>query len=261
MNNQAIIIALIAGTPGVLLRFLNYWKERKTKEERENEKIQAKESVVTAETLKLMFEANKDDNERIKAERDQLKVELAAVYSKVREEQQQIDEMKVSLMTLPMLDGGEVFATWIKDRDGRRMKHCFEYERMTGLPLLKCVNKTDFHIMMKNSGLESMTKQQRDKAINQIKRTARKWKKEDEYVMRTRKTLMTIEPAFHIDDPIDEFWVLSIKSPAILNDEVLGTIGKAIRLTDIAHAYQARGVKIPTTFGKSYGMEEPPTVQ
>ena len=199
------------------------WLTYKTKSEDRQVAVDTSRDQTTSEQSKI-FQAN------LLARVTELESEVKALKKEKEDLRDRMDIIKGGLFTMSLMGSDAPFAMWSKDSSGNRIYHNEAYEAMTGFSLSQCVGLTDYQIIYKFSrGTEEVRRRIAKEVSND-------WEKQDEHVMSTGNSLMTIEQCCHANRPEEIFMVLVTKWASKVNDRIVGVQGKAIKYDVIQKA-------------------------
>ena len=213
-----IIIAFIALVSAVAVAVIN---RKGNKESAESD--QAASQQTSLDARQIAFEQNLMEKigiqeatitrytDRVEA----LELRMEKLRSENVNLKNQVQQLTYMLEAVEILGEHSELAMWAKDRDGRRITHNGAYEKLTGVPLIEAVNKTDFEIM--GPGAEDICES---------------WDRQDQYVLRTGNAIKAIELCAHRADSTKRFLVVSMKWPTKLGRTIIGTEGMCWRVCD-----------------------------
>lgn len=231
MDATQITVTILGGLFMLVNSVILYRIKSKVAEEKT-----AKESKKTEEsTLNARIENFQKDLMEEKATATERYGELLDKYNRLLEENQKLkhkfDSIKNALDSAKTFGYGSSIAMWSKGVDGHRINHNKAYFELTGYPFKESQYKTDFEI----TG---------NKYLSKI------WRKIDLEVIRTKRSIVAIEPCIHKDNPEDVFFVLSYKWPAWSQGRIIGVEGLAIPLPDILTAIRTSSIDLTEVLEK-----------
>lgn len=170
-----------------------------------------------------LIETMQAERRELKQECDDLKLQASVMSERMRRIERENLHIKTGVQYLTMIGERAPFAMWCKNADGIRVWQNQAYEELTGFSADFCLGKDDYE-------------------ITQNPDVAADWISKDAKVMRTGQPILEVEKCCHVDSPEEVFPVLSAKYPNNVGHMNFGTVGAAMRVSEIKEAFKEGGV-------------------
>ncbi|MFK5882898.1 MAG: PAS domain-containing protein [Candidatus Izemoplasma sp.] len=205
--DPTLLSGIISGGVTILIFVIGYFITRSKNKDSGYEKV--KDDV--ADQIESFQENLLAQNKLQQTEKKELKVEIGHLQDAIEKLQSRFEAVKSSILTLNLFGNNSPIAMWVKDIDGKRIYHNTAYEILTGYKLADVIGQSDLQI---TNNLE----------------ISQNWQERDERVKSTKAPIFELELANHKNDQKTIFKVVTFKWPVMLQGQVIGIEGAAIRL-------------------------------